>query len=94
MDYPFTIFVAVAPLVLSSSKLTMLISAVRESYNSAPTSLTAALSECKIIQIVLFKIQELVYKNETDLSSRLTAQIPPREEFDGALTGCWLTLAA
>ena len=85
---------AVAPLVMSSAKLTMLISAVRDSYKSAPTTLTATLTECKIIHITLSKIQGLVYKNETDLSSRLTAQAPLREAFDGALTGCRMTLAA
>lgn len=85
---------AVAPLVLSTTKLTMLISAVRESYKSAPTTLIATLTECKIIHIALFKIQELVYKNETELSSRLEAQTPLRDAFDGALTGCRMTLAA
>lgn len=91
---PFTISLAVAPLVLSTTKLTLLISAVRESYKNAPTTLIATLTECKIIHIALFKIQELVYKNETDLSSRLKAQTPLREAFDGALTGCRMTLAA
>ena len=91
---PFTISMAVAPLVLSSTKLAMLISAVRDSYKSAPTTLTATLTECKIIHIALFKIQELVYKNETNLSSRLKAQAPLREAFDGALTGCRMTLSA
>ena len=85
---------AVAPLVLSSAKLIMLISAIRDSYKSAPTTLTATLTECKIIHITLSKIQGLVYKNETDLSSRLTAQAPLQEAFDGALTGCRMTLAA
>lgn len=91
---PFTISMAVAPLVLSSAKLTMLASAVRDSYINAPTTLTATLTECKIIHITLSKIQGLVYKNETDLSSRLAAQAPLREAFDGALTGCRMTLAA
>lgn len=91
---PFTISLGVAPLVLSTTKLTLLISAVRESYKNAPTTLIATLTECKIIHIALFKIQELVYKNETDLSSRLKAQTPLREAFDGALTGCRMTLAA
>lgn len=35
-----------------------------------------------------------VYKNESDLSSRLTAQKPLRESFDDALTGYRMTLAA
>ena len=91
---PFTISMAVAPLVISSAKLTMLISAVRDSYTNAPTTLTATLTECKIIHITLSKIQGLVYKNETDLSSRLAAQAPLREAFDAALTGCRMTLAA
>lgn len=91
---PFTISMAIAPLVLSSAKLIMLISVIRDSYISAPTTLTATLTECKIIHITLSKIQGLVYKNETDLSSRLTAQAPLREAFDGALTGCRMTLAA
>ena len=91
---PFSISMAVAPLVLSSAKLTMLISAVRDSYKNAPITLTATMTECKIIHITLSKIQGLVYKNETDLSSRLTAQAPLREAFDGALTGCRMTLAA
>ena len=91
---PFTISMAVAPLVLSSTKLAMLMSAVRDSYKKAPTTLTATLTECKIIHIALFKIQELVYKNETDLSSRLKVQAPLQEAFDGALTGCRMTLSA
>lgn len=85
---------AVAPLVLSSAKLTMLICAVKDSYNKAPMTLTATLTECKTIHITLSKIQGLVYKNEADLSSRLTAQRPMQEVFDDALTGCRLTLAA
>lgn len=84
---------AVASLVLSSTKLAMLISAVRDSYQNAPTTLTATLTECKIIHIALFKIQELIYQSESDLSSRLKAQAPLREAFDGALTGCRMTLS-
>lgn len=91
---PFTISLAMAPLIVSSAKLTMLISAVRDSYKTAPTTLIATFTECKIIHIGLFRIQELVYKNETDLSFRLKAQTPLREAFDGALTGCRMTLAA
>lgn len=91
---PFKISMAVAPLVVSSTKLAMLMSAVRDSYKTAPTTLTATLTECKIIHIALFKIQELVYQNETDLSSRLKAQAPLREAIDGALTGCRMTLSA
>ena len=85
---------AVAPLVLSSAKLTMLICAVKDSYNNAPITLTATLTECKMIHITLSKIQGLVYKNEADLSSRLKAQKPMQEVFDDALTGCRITLAA
>ena len=91
---PFTISMAVAPLVLSSTKLVMLMSAVRDSYKRAPTTLTATLAECKIVHVALFKIQELVYQNETDLSSRLKAQAPLREAIDMALTGCRMTLSA
>lgn len=79
---------AVAPLVLSSAKLMMLISAVRDSYKNASTTLTATLTKCKIIYITLSKIEGLVYKNETDLSLRLTAQALLREAFDGALIEC------
>lgn len=85
---------AVAPLVLSSAKLTMLICAVKDRYKNAPITLTATLTECKMIHITLSKIQGLVYKNEADLSSRLTAQKPMQEVFDDALTGCRITLAA
>lgn len=85
---------AVAPLVLSSAKLTMLICAVKDSYNNAPITLTATLTECKMIHITLSKIQGLVYKNEADLSSSLKAQKPMQEVFDDALTGCRITLAA
>lgn len=85
---------AVAPLVMSSAKLTMLISAVRDNYKYAPITLTATLAGCKIIHITLSKIQGLVYQKETDLSSRLTAQAPLREAFDCALTRCRMTLAA
>ena len=91
---PFTVSMAVAPLVLSTTKLAMLISALRNSYESAPATLTATLTECKIIHTALSKIQELIYKNETDLSSRLKTQAPLREAFDGALTGCRMTLSA
>ena len=91
---PFSICIAVAPLVISSAKLIMLISAVRDSYNSAPITLTATMTECKIIHITLSKIQGLVYKNENDLSSSLTAQVTLQEAFDDALTGCRMTLAA
>lgn len=85
---------AVAPLVLSSAKLTMLICAVKDSYNNAPITLTATLTECKMIHITLSKIQGLVYKNEADLSSSLKAQKPMQEVFDDALAGCRITLAA
>ncbi len=36
----------------------------------------------------------LVYRNETDLSERLTSQNKSRDAFDSALTGCRITLAA
>ncbi|MCJ1348642.1 hypothetical protein MMC31_006874 [Peltigera leucophlebia] len=91
---PFTIFMAVTPLVLSCAQLVMLISSLKVDYTSAPTTLIATLTECKIIHIALFRIQELVYRNEADLSSRLKALPPLREAFDGALTGCRMTLSA
>lgn len=91
---PFTISMAVAPLILSSAKLTMLISAVKDSYKNAPATLIATSTECKVMHMTLSKMQGLVYKNESDLSSRLTAQKPLREAFDDALTGCRMTLAA
>lgn len=40
---PFTISKVVAPLILSSAKLTMLILAVKERYNNALTTLIATL---------------------------------------------------
>lgn len=42
----------------------------------------------------LSKIQGLVHKNETGFCSKLAAQDILREGFDGALTGCRMTLAA
>lgn len=90
---PFTITMAVAPLVLSSAKLTMLIWVVRDSCKNAPTTLIAILAECKITHITLSRIQGLIYKNERDFPSRLTAQAPLREAFDFALTGCRMALA-
>lgn len=91
---PFTISMAVAPLILSSAKLTMIISAVKDSYKNAPTTLIATSTECRVMHMTLSKIQGLVYRNESALSSRLTAQKPLREAFDDALTGCRMTLAA
>lgn len=91
---PFTISMAVAPLILSSAKLTMLICTLKDSYNNAPATLVATWTECKILHITLSKIQGLVYKIESDLSLRPLAQEPMREAFDGALTGCRMTLAA
>ena len=91
---PFTISMAVAPLILSSAKLTILIRAVKDSYNNAPTTLIATLTECRVMHITLSKIQGLVHKNETSLSSKLAAQEILQEAFDGALTGCRMTLAA
>ncbi|MCJ1346152.1 hypothetical protein MMC31_004366, partial [Peltigera leucophlebia] len=91
---PFTISLAVAPLILSSAKLIKLASAVKDSHKTAPTTLIATLTECRVIHMTLSKIQGLVYKNESDLSSRLAAQKPLREAFDDALTGCRMTLAA
>lgn len=46
------------------------------------------------MHVTLSNIQGLVYKNETGLSSKLAAQKILREAFDGALTGCRMTLAA
>lgn len=91
---PFTISMAVAPLILSSAKLTMLIRAVKDSYHNAPTTLISMLTECRVMHIALSKIQGLVHKDETGLSSKLAAQEMLREAFDGALTGCRMTLAA
>ncbi len=85
---------AVAPPILSSAKLKMLIRAVKDSYDNAPTTLIATLTECRVIHITLSKIQRLIHKDETGLSSKLTAQEILREAFDGALTGCRMTLAA
>ncbi|MCJ1345190.1 hypothetical protein MMC31_003396 [Peltigera leucophlebia] len=91
---PFTISMAVAPLILSSAKLSMLICALKDSYTNAPTTLIATWTECKMMHITLSRIQGLVYKNESALSLRLTAHESMREAFDGALTGCRMTLAA
>lgn len=44
---PFSISLAVAPLIRSSAKLTIVISAVKGSYKNAPTTLRATLTECK-----------------------------------------------
>ena len=91
---PFTISTAVAPLILSSAKLTMLISAVKSSYTNAPVTLIATSAECRVMHMTLSKIQGLVYKSDSDLSLRLTTQKPLREAFDDALSGCRMTLAA
>lgn len=88
------IYMAVAPLIFSSAKLTMLISTLKDRYNNPPTTLIATLTGCKIMNITLSKIQGLVYKNEAGLSSRLKAQELMREAFDCSLTGCRMTLAA
>lgn len=84
----------VAPLVLSSTKLTIVTRAVKVSYNNAPTTLIAILTECNLIHDTLSKIQELVYWMKADLSSTLKAEKLMREIFDGAFTKCRMTLAA
>lgn len=76
---PFTISMALAPLIMASARLTMLISAVKVGYNYAPETVTATWRESRVINIMtLSKIQELVYKNETDLFSKWNAQEPRR----------------
>lgn len=50
---------AVAPLIFSSAKLTMLVGALKDSYKNAPTTLIATWTECKILHIALSKIQRL-----------------------------------
>lgn len=91
---PLTISMAVAPLIHSSAEVIMLISTLEGSYNNAPPTLLSTWKECRLMQITLIKIQQLIYKNEADLSSTLITQEPLREAFDGALTGCRITLAA
>lgn len=46
------------------------------------------------MHITLSKIKGLGHKNETSLSSKLAAQEILREAFDGALTGCRMSLDA
>lgn len=84
---------AVALLILPSAKLTMIIRAIKDSYNNT-TTLIATLMDCGVMHITSSKIQGLVHKNETSLCSELAAQQLLQEAFDGTLTGCRMTLAA
>lgn len=72
----------------------MLLSIVKGSYSNAPSTLLSTWQKCRLLQITLIKIQQLIFKKEADLSSRLIAQEPLPKTFDGAFTGCRITLAA
>lgn len=88
---PFAISMAVAPLVLSSVKLTMLVRALKESYKNAPITLVATTAECDPMHMTLCKIQGLIYRNATrDWIRRKTYGIV----CDNPLTGCRMTFAA
>ncbi len=91
---PFTISMAVAPMLVSSAKLAIIVNSVKDSYKNAPATLTSTITECKLMHVALCKIQGLVYRNETELHWQLKSQKNLQEAFDSALTGCRLTLAA
>lgn len=91
---PFTISAAVAPLLISSAKLMILIGTVKDSYKNAPNMLVAMVIESKLMHVALSKIQGLVYKNESQLSAQVRSQPHLQDVFDSALTACRLTLDA
>lgn len=85
---------AIAPLILTSARLAILVTVVRNSYANAPTTLLSTLTECHLIHTALSRIQGLVFRNETELAARLQEQKSLNEAFDKALTGCRITLTA
>ncbi len=54
---PITISMAVAPMLLSTAKLVMIVSTVKDSYKSAPAILIATSAEFKLMHVALCKIQ-------------------------------------
>lgn len=91
---PFTISAAVAPLVVSSVKLAMVVNAIKTSYQNAPITLISASTESNLMHACLCKIQGLVYRNEGHLSAQLRSQKHLTEAFDQSLSGCRMTLDA
>lgn len=85
---------AIAPLILTSARLAILVTVVRDSYINAPTTLHSTLTECHLMHTALSKIQGLVFRNETALAERLQGQKSLNDAFDKALTGCRITLTA
>lgn len=81
---PFAFSMAVAPLVLSSVKLAMLVRTPRESYKDKPTTLVATTAECELTHVTLCKIQGLIYRKATDLAKTLDSQKHIREACDNA----------
>lgn len=91
---PLTLSMAIAPLILTSARLAILVAVVRDSYTNAPTTLLSTLTECHLMHTALSKIQGLVFRNETELAARLQEQKSLHDAFDKALTGCRITLTA
>lgn len=91
---PLSLSMAIAPLILTSARLAVLIAVVRDSYTNAPTTLLSTLTECHLMHTALSKIQGLVFRNETELAARLQVQKSLHDAFDKALTGCRITLTA
>lgn len=91
---PLTLSMAITPLILTSARLAILVTVVRDSYTDAPTTLLSILAECHLMHTALSKIQGLVFRNETELAARLQGQKSLHDAFDKALTGCRITLTA
>lgn len=91
---PLTLSMAIAPLILTSARLAILVAVVRDSYRKAPTTLLSTLTECHLMHTALSRIHGLVFRNETELAARLQGQKCLHEAFDKALTGCRITLTA
>lgn len=91
---PLSLSMAIAPLILTSARLAILVTVVRDSYINAPTTLHSTLTECHLMHTALSKIQGLVFRNETELAERLQGQKSLNDAFDKALTGCRITLTA
>lgn len=50
---PLTLSMAITPLILTSARLAILVTVVRDSYTDAPTTLLSTLAECHLMHTAL-----------------------------------------
>ena len=91
---PVSLTLAIAPLVLSSTKIIAVVRSVKQTYGNAQALVKNIEQECDLICLALHEVQGLVLPNKPGIAIHMKSYKSLEATFDSVLTGCRMTLDA